>query len=116
MKCENCGKEMQEEILFTSVNYKCNCDDGWNTVTDIKRLLLLEDYPLKMKYIDSEDGPEIIVFVGDPNYFDRCPPNRKFKILYKCPEGFVGYKGMSELEFAEQLYGYSIVNKGENNE
>lgn len=109
MKCDKCNKEMQEEVLFTSVTYTCNCDSGWNTVTDMKRLLMMEDFPLKMKYKDEEDGPEIIIFVNDAEYFDRCPPKRKFKILYKYPDGYVGYAQMTGNE-------YLIVNKGANNE
>ena len=101
---------MKEEALFTSVKYSCDCnnnsDDGWQQTTQIKLSLDLSDFPVKLRFKDS-DGKEGSVFIMDKDYFDRCPQDRKFKILE--PPIFTGFQ--SELDYAEKLYGYSIINK-----
>ena len=79
---------MKEEALFTSINYSCNCQDGWQAINEIKSLLSDHDFPLKLKFKD-EDGKEGSVFFSGMDYFDRCPPTRKFKILRSYSNDFL---------------------------
>ena len=100
---------MEEKTLFTSVEYTCNyCkDDGWQSIEEMLDLLSPMDLPLKLKFKD-EDGKEGGVFVGDLDYFTRCPKNRKFKVqgLY---DPYLGVqKGMNQDEVIQAIYGYSI--------
>lgn len=100
MKCNNCNNEMKEEILLTTVNYICNCQDGWLTIEQIKEKLAPLERPVHLKFKDiKSDGS---VFVGNINYFDTCPKDRKFKMAMETSK---------ELKYAEKLYGYSITNK-----
>ena len=109
MKCERCGKTMSEETLFTSVEYHCkNCtEDGWQSIDEIISMLSPMDFPIKLKFKDGS-GKEGGVFVGDMDYFKRCPKDRKFKVqgLY---DPYLGVqKGMNQDEVIQAIYGYSI--------
>jgi hypothetical protein len=109
MKCSQCNKEMVEEVLFTSIEYRCKycSDDGWQSVDDMRSLLSPMDFPIKLKF-KEESGREGSVFVGDIEYFTRCPKTRKFKIQSVC-DPYIGLqKGMTESEVAKAIYGYSI--------
>lgn len=110
MKCEKCGKEMKEEIIFTSVNYSCNClDDGWQTVEEMLNFLTPMDLPIKLKYLDA-DGCTGNIFIGDLDYFSRCPKGRKFKVT-KLYDPYIGLKkGMTIEQVAEALYGYPLTS------
>lgn len=111
MKCDNCGKEMKEEIIFTSISYSCKCfDAGWQSAEDLLELLSPMDLPIKLKFED-EDGKSGSVFIGELTYFSRCPKGRKFKIIGICDPYSVLVKGTTELDVAEQIFGYSIVNE-----
>ena len=79
MKCPKCNAEMKEETLFTSVNYSCNCGDGWQSISEMLDLLRPMDFPIKLRFKDA-DGTSGGVFVGDLEYFNRCPKDRKFKV------------------------------------
>lgn len=99
MICPKCKKAMKEEMLFTTVKYTCNCQDGWLTVEEIKEKLNPLERPVHLKFKDSKsDGS---VFVGNIDYFNSCPQDRKFKFKMEMSK---------ELQYAEKLYGYSIVN------
>jgi len=107
MKCNSCGKDMKEETLFTTVEYKCNCEDGWQTSKDMIDLLSPMDLPIKLLFKD-EDGRSGSILIGDMDYFNRCPSKRKFKIQ-RVYDPYLGLqKGMTESEVATALYGYSI--------
>lgn len=110
MKCERCGKDMKEEALFTSVEYKCNCeDDGWQTANEMKDMLTPMDLPIKLRFKDT-DNSEGSIFIGSMDYFDRCPKDRRFKVQ-RVYDPYIGLrKGMTQDEVAEALYGYSIAS------
>lgn len=95
MKCDHCGKEMEEKILFTSLEYFCqSCqDDGWQSIDDMLDMLSPMDFPVKLKFKDS-DGKEGGVFVSDASYFDRCPRDRQFKVQGIC-DPYVGVQTSS---------------------
>lgn len=112
MKCPNCNKDMKEEVIFTSVNYSCNCGDGWQSVSEMLDLLRPMDFPIKLRFKDA-DGTSGGVFVGDLEYFNRCPKDRKFKVQ-RTYDPYIGLqKGMTEAEVAEALYGYKIHSDSE---
>lgn len=95
MKCPKCGKEMKEETLFTSIEYKCNCaDDGWQSIDQIKDFLSPMDFPLKLRFKDN-DGTNGGVFISDMTYFDRCPKDRKFKVQ-RAYDPYVSLKSYSD--------------------
>jgi hypothetical protein len=100
MKCTDCGKEMKEEVLFVSVSYSCECKDGWFSLDQIKEKLSPLDRPVHLKFKDENDATGS-AFIGNMDYFDRCPKGRLFKVSMEFNK---------ELEYAKKLYGYSIVN------
>jgi hypothetical protein len=112
MKCDHCGKEMEEKTLFTSIEYNCkrcsSADDGWQTPDEVAQMISPMDLPLKLKFKD-EDGTEGGVFIGDMNYFTRCPKGRKFKIQGILDPYLGVKKWMTPEEAAEALYGYPIT-------
>lgn len=116
MKCDKCGKDMKEEALFTSVKYSCNCgEDSWQTAEQMRDFLSPMDFPIKLRFKDA-DGSQGGIFVGDIDYFERCPKGRKFKIQ-RAYDPYIGLrKGMTETEVAETLYGYSIVNQSKDDD
>lgn len=79
MNCKKCGNEMKEETLFTTVVYSCDCNDNWKTANELKLLLNINHFPIKLNFKD-EDGRQGSVFITDIEYFDRCPQYRKFKL------------------------------------
>lgn len=89
MICDKCGKEMKEETLFTSVNYSCTCSDGWLTVDALLDMITPMNLPIKLKYEDSDGQGSVIV--NDIGYFNRCPKNRKFKII-RLYDSYIGYQ------------------------
>lgn len=106
MKCQNCNREMKEEVIFTSIEYKCSCSqDGWYSSQDILDMLNPMDLPIRLDFKDS-DGTKGGVFVNNLEYFTKCPRDRKFKINSPYDMGLK--KGMTEIEVAQVLYGYPI--------
>lgn len=101
---------MNQEALFTTISYKCVCEDGWFTIEQIKEKLCPPDSdilerPIHLKFRDSKQDGD--VFVGNMDYFDHCPKDRKFKM-----DLTMGNKVAisDETEYANFLYGYSIIN------
>lgn len=106
MKCERCGKAMKEEVIFTSVEYSCNCsEDGWYTAEDMLERLSPMDLPLRLDFKD-QDGTVGGVFINNLDYFHNARKGRKFKIFNQFDMGLK--KGMTMKEVQKAIYGYSI--------